>query len=79
MSTTTPTSSHARVPTGGGDALHVLGDLVHVKVTAQQTDGACSMFEIVVPAWRRSAAAPPAVRGVPRSRRHAHHPRRRRH
>jgi len=35
MSITTPTPCHARVPASGGEALHVLGDLVHVKVTAQ--------------------------------------------
>ena len=61
MSTTTPTSSHARVPAGGGEALHVLGDLVHVKVTAQQTGGAFSMFEIVVP----PGGGPPLHRHAP--------------
>ncbi len=61
MSTTTPTSSHARVPAGGGEALHVLGDLVHVKVTAQQTGGALSMFEIVVP----PGGGPPLHRHAP--------------
>jgi quercetin dioxygenase-like cupin family protein len=49
MSTTSPMSAHARVPAGGGQALNVLGDLIHVKVTAEQTDGAFSMFEIVAP------------------------------
>ena len=61
MSTATPTSPHARVHAGGGEALHVLGDLVHVKVTAQQTNGAFSMFEIVVP----PGGGPPLHRHAP--------------
>src|SRR3954462_90815 len=61
MSTTTPTSSHARVPTSAGEALHVLGDLVHVKVTAEQTGGAFSIFEIVAP----PGGGPPLHRHAP--------------
>jgi quercetin dioxygenase-like cupin family protein len=61
MSTIAPTSPHARVPAGGGQALHVLGDLVHVKVTAEQTGGAFSMFEIVVP----PGGGPPLHRHAP--------------
>ena len=37
--------------------MHVLGDLVHVKVTAQQTGGAFSMFEILVRRRRRRCTA----------------------
>jgi hypothetical protein len=47
MNTTTPMSPHVRIPAGGGESRHVLGDLVHVKVTAEQTAGAFSTFEIV--------------------------------
>jgi quercetin dioxygenase-like cupin family protein len=47
MSTTT--SAHTRIAAHSGESLHVLGDLIHVKVTAEQTGGAFSMFEIVAP------------------------------
>ena len=49
MSITTRMSAHDHIPARGGASLHVLGDLVHVKVTTQQTAGAFSMFEIIVP------------------------------
>jgi quercetin dioxygenase-like cupin family protein len=49
MSTTAPRSAHARIPAHGGESMHVLGDLIHVKVTAEQTGGAFSMFEIIAP------------------------------
>jgi len=49
MTATTPMSAHAHIPPRGGQSLHVLGDLIHVKVTAAQTAGAFSMFEIIAP------------------------------
>jgi quercetin dioxygenase-like cupin family protein len=61
MTTTTPMSAHAHIPAGGGQSLHVLGDLIHVKVTAEQTAGAFSMFEIVV----APGGGPPLHRHAP--------------
>jgi quercetin dioxygenase-like cupin family protein len=61
MITTTRVSPHARIPRHGGHSLHVLGDLIHVKVTAAQTAGAFSMFEIVAP----PGGGPPLHRHAP--------------
>ena len=61
MSTTTPSSAHTRVPAHGGESMQVLGDLIHVKVGAEQTGGAFSMFEIVAP----PGGGPPLHRHAP--------------
>ena len=61
MSTSTPMSTHVHIPAGGGESRHVLGDLVHAKVAAEQTAGAFSMFEIVAPA----GGGPPLHRHAP--------------
>ena len=61
MSTTTPLPAHAHIPSRGGRSLHVLGDLIHVKITAAQTAGAFSMFEIEAP----PGGGPPLHRHAP--------------
>ncbi len=42
-------SSTTRIAPGGGGSLRVLGELVTCKVTAGQTEGAYSLFEVVSP------------------------------
>ena len=64
MSTTTTattSSAHARIPAHGDQSMHVLGDLIRVKVGAEQTGGAFSMFEIIVP----PGGGPPLHRHAP--------------
>jgi quercetin dioxygenase-like cupin family protein len=59
--TTTTSSAHARIPAHGDQSVHVLGDLIRVKVGAEQAGGAFSMFEIIVP----PGGGPPLHRHAP--------------